>query len=117
MLEQLKREVYEANMALPRSGLVLFTWGNVSGIDRTRGLVVIKPSGVPYETLQPEQMVVTDLDGTVIEGKLRPSRPLVALLIRILFMRLLLRRQDWKFFHLVPRMVIILTELCRVHVP
>lgn len=76
MLEQLKREVYKANMALPRSGLVLFTWGNVSGIDRTRGLVVIKPSGVPYETLQPEQMVVTDLDGTVIEGQLRPSSDL-----------------------------------------
>jgi len=73
MLEQLKKEVWEANMELPRYGLVTFTWGNVSGIDRERGLVVIKPSGVPYEKLQPEDLVVVDLQGNRIEGSLKPS--------------------------------------------
>ena len=73
MLESLKQAVYEANMALPRLGLVTFTWGNVSGIDRDKGLFVIKPSGVPYEELQASDMVVVDLDGHVIEGELRPS--------------------------------------------
>ncbi|MBC7961242.1 MAG: L-ribulose-5-phosphate 4-epimerase [Vallitaleaceae bacterium] len=73
MLEKLKKEVYEANMALPEKGLVVFTWGNVSGIDRESGLVVIKPSGVEYETMTVEDMVVVDLDGKVVEGKLNPS--------------------------------------------
>ncbi|HIW32793.1 MAG TPA: L-ribulose-5-phosphate 4-epimerase [Candidatus Paenibacillus intestinavium] len=73
MLEQLKQQVWEANMELPKYGLVTFTWGNVSGIDRESGLVVIKPSGVPYEELKPEQMVVVDLDGNVVEGSYRPS--------------------------------------------
>lgn len=73
MLESLKQAVWEANMDLPKYGLVTFTWGNVSGIDRESGLVVIKPSGVPYEELQPEQMVVVDLDGKVVEGDYRPS--------------------------------------------
>lgn len=73
MLEELKRQVYEANMMLPEYGLVSFTWGNVSGIDRARGLFVIKPSGVPYETLKPEDMVVCDLSGNRVEGKLNPS--------------------------------------------
>lgn len=74
MLEQLKQEVYKANMDLVRYGLVIFTWGNVSGIDRERGLVVIKPSGVDYETMRPEDMVVVDLNtGKVVEGNLRPS--------------------------------------------
>lgn len=73
MLEQLKQQVWEANMELPKYGLVTFTWGNVSGIDRESGLVVIKPSGVPYEELKPEQMVVVDLDGKVVEGNYRPS--------------------------------------------
>jgi L-ribulose-5-phosphate 4-epimerase len=73
MLEQLKEEVYKANMQLPACGLVIFTWGNVSGIDRERGLVVIKPSGVEYDDMTVEDMVVVDLDGKVIEGKLRPS--------------------------------------------
>lgn len=73
MLETLKKAVWEANMELPKYGLVTFTWGNVSGIDRESGLVVIKPSGVPYEELQPEQMVVVDLDGGIVDGKLRPS--------------------------------------------
>ena len=73
MLEQLKQEVYEANMELPRRGLITFTWGNVSGIDREVGLFVIKPSGVPYETLKPEDMVVLDLTGKQVEGKYKPS--------------------------------------------
>lgn len=73
MLEQLKKEVYEANMLLPQYGLVTFTWGNVSGIDRESGLFVIKPSGVEYDKLTPEDMVVVDLDGNQIEGDYRPS--------------------------------------------
>lgn len=73
MLEQLKQEVYEANMQLPKYGLVTFTWGNVSGIDRESGLFVIKPSGVEYDKLTPDDMVVVDLDGNKIEGKYNPS--------------------------------------------
>lgn len=73
MLEQLKKEVYEANMLLPKYGLVTFTWGNVSGIDREKGLFVIKPSGVEYDKLTPEDMVVVDLNGKKIEGKYNPS--------------------------------------------
>ena len=73
MLEKLKKEVYEANMELPRRGLVTYTWGNVSGIDRESGLVVIKPSGVEYEDLKPEDLVVLNLDGEVVEGDLNPS--------------------------------------------
>lgn len=73
MLEELKEKVYEANMLLPRHGLVTFTWGNVSGIDREKGLFVIKPSGVDYELLKPEDMVVMDLDGNKVEGSMNPS--------------------------------------------
>ena len=73
MLEQLKKEVYEANMELPRRGLITYTWGNVSGRDAETGYFVIKPSGVDYDKLTPEDMVVVDLDGNVIEGKYRPS--------------------------------------------
>ena len=73
MLEELKKAVYEANMDLPRYGLVTFTWGNVSGIDREKGLCVIKPSGVDYEKLKPEDMVVLDLEGNKVEGKYNPS--------------------------------------------
>ena len=73
MLEELKREVCEANLLLPKYGLVTFTWGNVSGIDRETGLMVIKPSGVPYEGMTVEDMVVVDLDGKVVEGKWKPS--------------------------------------------
>lgn len=73
MLEQLKKEVYEANILLPRYGLVTFTWGNVSGIDRENGLFVIKPSGVEYEKLTPEDMVVVDLEGNKVEGRYDPS--------------------------------------------
>ena len=73
MLEELKKEVCEANLLLPEYGLVTFTWGNVSQIDREKNLVVIKPSGVSYEEMKPEDMVVVDLDGNVVEGNLRPS--------------------------------------------
>lgn len=73
MLEQLKKQVLEANLLLPKYGLVTFTWGNVSGIDRESGLVVIKPSGVPYEGMTEEDMVVVDLDGKRVEGKWKPS--------------------------------------------
>lgn len=73
MLEELKKIVYEANMELPRYGLVTFTWGNVSAIDRQSGLFVIKPSGVDYDKLSPEDMVVMDLDGNRAEGRYNPS--------------------------------------------
>jgi len=73
MLEELKQQVLMANLLLPKYGLVTFTWGNVSGIDRARGLVVIKPSGVEYELMTVEDMVVVDLDGKIVEGKLKPS--------------------------------------------
>ncbi|MEK1475071.1 L-ribulose-5-phosphate 4-epimerase [Limosilactobacillus fermentum] len=73
MLEELKQEVYEANMQLPELDLVTFTWGNVSGIDREKGLYVIKPSGVPYDELKPSDMVVVNLKGEVIEGDYNPS--------------------------------------------
>lgn len=73
MLEELKKKVYEANMDLPKYGLVTFTWGNVSAIDRESGLFVIKPSGVDYDLLKPEDMVVMDLNGNKVEGKYNPS--------------------------------------------
>lgn len=73
MLEQLKEQVYEANMLLPKHGLVTFTWGNVSAIDRASGLFVIKPSGVEYDKMTPDDMVVMDLSGNRVEGKLKPS--------------------------------------------
>ena len=74
MLETLKKQVWEANLLLPKYGLVTFTWGNVSGVDRSRGLMVIKPSGVDYEDLRPEDMVAVDLEsGRVVEGSLNPS--------------------------------------------
>ncbi|GFI15905.1 L-ribulose-5-phosphate 4-epimerase UlaF [Lachnospiraceae bacterium] len=73
MLEELKKQVYEANMKLPKHGLVTFTWGNVSGIDRKSGLFVIKPSGVDYDALTPEDMVVMDLNGNRVEGNYKPS--------------------------------------------
>jgi L-ribulose-5-phosphate 4-epimerase len=73
MLEKLKDKVYRANLDLVKQGLVLFTWGNVSAIDRSSGLVVIKPSGVSYDEMKPGDMVVVDLNGEVVEGRLRPS--------------------------------------------
>lgn len=73
MLEELKEKVWKANLQLPAHHLVTFTWGNVSALDRERGYFVIKPSGVPYEDLKPEDMVVVDLDGNKVEGDLNPS--------------------------------------------
>lgn len=73
MLEDLKKLAYEANMELPKYGLVTFTWGNISAIDRERGMFVIKPSGVDYNQLKPEDMVVMDLEGRKVEGKYNPS--------------------------------------------
>jgi L-ribulose-5-phosphate 4-epimerase len=73
MLKELKEAVLEANLELPKRSLVTYTWGNVSGIDRESNLVVIKPSGVPYEELKLEHLVVLDLDGNIVEGKLNPS--------------------------------------------
>ena len=73
MLRKLKDEVCRANLLLPKYGLVTFTWGNVSAIDRMRGLIVIKPSGVEYDKMKPEDMVIVDLDGNVVSGTLHPS--------------------------------------------
>jgi L-ribulose-5-phosphate 4-epimerase len=73
LLKDLKEQVYQANMALPDYGLVVFTWGNVSGIDREKELIVIKPSGVDYKDLTPDKMVVVDFDGKIVEGDLKPS--------------------------------------------
>ena len=77
MLELLKKEVYEANLLLPKYQLITFTWGNVSGIDRERGLIVIKPSGVNYQSMQAEDMVVCDWQGKVVEGRYKPSSDLM----------------------------------------
>src|ERR1700690_2645537 len=76
MLEDLRKQVLEANLELVRRGLVLYTFGNASGISRADGLVAIKPSGVPYEGMRPEDLVITDLDGRIVEGSLRPSSDL-----------------------------------------
>ena len=74
MLKKLKEQVFQANLLLPKHGLVTFTWGNVSGVDREKGLVVIKPSGVPYETMKRDDMVVVELEtGKVVDGELKPS--------------------------------------------
>jgi L-ribulose-5-phosphate 4-epimerase len=80
-LERLKDEVLEANLELVRRGLVLYTFGNASGIDRRLGLVAIKPSGIPYEDLKPEDMVVTDLNGKPVDARLRPSSDLATHLL------------------------------------
>ena len=74
MLEALKEEVFHANLDLVKHGLVIFTWGNVSAIDRESGLVVIKPSGVSYDEMKAEDMVVVDLEGNVVEGNLQIGR-------------------------------------------
>src|ERR1700722_9064846 len=76
MLQRLREQVLEANLELVRRGLVLYTFGNASGISREDGLVVIKPSGVPYDEMKPEHLVVTDLAGKIVEGNLRPSSDL-----------------------------------------
>ena len=109
MLEALKETVCEANLELSRRGVVLYTWGNVSGIDRARGLVVIKPSGVPYQGMQPSDMVVVDLEGH-IWNCIRPFRRSAASSIRIPPMPWFLRRRAWKSRHLEPRMQTIFME-------
>ena len=76
LLKRLREEVLEANLELVHKGLVLYTFGNASGVDREQGLVVIKPSGVGYDVLKPEHMVVTDLEGKIVEGMLKPSSDL-----------------------------------------
>jgi L-ribulose-5-phosphate 4-epimerase len=81
ILKQLREEVLEANLELVRRGLVMYTFGNASGISRAEGLVAIKPSGVPYETMKPEDLVVVDLEGKLVEGSLRPSSDLPTHLI------------------------------------
>lgn len=81
MLEALKEKVFHANLDLVKHGLVIFTWGNVSAIDRSQGLVVIKPSGVDYDSMRVEDMVVVDLDGKVVEGDLRPSSDMATHLV------------------------------------
>ena len=81
MLEQLKKQVLEANLLLPKYELVTFTWGNVSAIDREKGLVVIKPSGVDYNKMTADDMVVVDMDGNVVDGKLKPSSDLATHLV------------------------------------
>ncbi|MGB7233016.1 MAG: L-ribulose-5-phosphate 4-epimerase AraD [Candidatus Acidiferrum sp.] len=81
ILKELREEVLQANLDLVRRGLVLYTFGNASGISREQGLVAIKPSGVPYETMKPEDLVLVDLDGKIIEGSLRPSSDLPTRLI------------------------------------
>jgi L-ribulose-5-phosphate 4-epimerase len=73
MLDQLKKQVLEANQALMKNGLVSLTWGNVSGIERQKGIIIIKPSGIPFEALELSHLVAVDLDGKVVEGELRPS--------------------------------------------
>jgi L-ribulose-5-phosphate 4-epimerase len=81
MLEELRKQVLEANLELVSRGLVLYTFGNASGISRAEGLVAIKPSGVPYEGMRPEDLVITDLDGRIVEGTLRPSSDLATHLV------------------------------------
>ena len=123
MLEKLKEEVYKANMDLPKYGLVTFTWGNVSGIDRESGLFVIKPSGVDYDLLTPDDMVVVDLNGNKVEGKYNPSsdtathvelykhsRISEALFIHILHGQQAGHRQEEEFLAMEQLMQIICTE-------
>ncbi|VAW20976.1 L-ribulose-5-phosphate 4-epimerase [hydrothermal vent metagenome] len=81
MIEKLKQKVFQANLDLVRHGLVVLTWGNASGIDRDKGLAVIKPSGVSYDDMKPEDMVVADLDGNIVEGEMKPSSDLATHLV------------------------------------
>lgn len=124
MLEELKLKVLKANQTLPQKGLVLLNWGNVSEIDRETGLVVIKPSGVPYNELTVKDMVVVDLMGNVVDGALRPSSDMpthielyrafdeiAALRIRIRPMRRRLLRRDAIFRFTVQRMRISFTAI------
>ena len=98
MLEELKKQVYEANMELPKRGLITYTWGNVSGIDRESGYFVIKPSGVDYDKLKPEDMVVMDLEGNKIEGDYKPSSDTPTHLV--LYKKYPGHRQDVRFLYM-----------------
>ena len=89
-LKSLREEVLDANLELVRRGLVLYTFGNASGISREEGLVVIKPSGVPYETMKPDDLVLVDLDGRTVEGTLRPSSDLPTHLVPVSYTHLTL---------------------------
>ena len=127
LLPDLRREVLEANLELVRKGLVLLTFGNASGISREKGLVVIKPSGVAYERMKPGHLVVTDLNGKIVEGKLRPSSDLPTHLVlyksfakiggvshtlrvtRIRNMRRRGRKRGVPFLALAPPMLILFT--------
>ena len=127
MLDELKQQVYEANMELPAKGLVTYTWGNVSGIDRERGLFVIKPSGVDYEKLTPDMLVVMDLNGEKVEGDLNPLihqlisnftkhfQKSVESFIHILLGRLHGHRQEEAFHVMEQHMPIISSEIFHVH--
>ena len=97
MLEELKEKVFHANLELVKHGLVIFTWGNVSAIDRESGLVVIKPSGVSYDDMKAEDMVVVDLDGKVVEGRLKPSSDTPTHAVR--------RVSCWSSIHLTRRQI------------
>ena len=129
MLEKLKERVYRANMLLKEHSLVIFTWGNVSAVDREKGLVVIKPSGVEYEKLKPELMVVLDLSGNIIEGELNPSSDTETHIVLyrnfqisaawctpIQDMRQLSHRRDWRFPHMAQPMRITFMGRCPVPV-
>lgn len=124
MLKKLKKQVLEANLLLPKYNLITFTWGNVSGIDRERGLVVIKPSGVEYDGMTVDDLVVVTLDGEQVEGDLRPSSDTPTHLelykafpnIGGMFIRILsgvrpLRRADLIFLHSAQRTATISTVL------
>ena len=126
LVKRLREEVLEANLELVRKGLVLYTFGNASGVDREQGLVVIKPSGVDYDVLKAEDMVVTDLNGKIVEGTLKPSsdldthtllyrefRRLGRWCIRTRSLRPALRRRGWRFRRLGRRMRITFMGRCR----
>ena len=118
MLDELKQQVYEANMELPAKGLVTYTWGNVSGIDRERGLFVIKPSGVDYEKLTPDMLVVMDLNGEKVEGDLNPSSDTpthIELYKAFPLGRLHGHRQEEAFHVMEQHMPIISSEIFHVH--
>lgn len=130
MLEKLKEQVWKANLQLPAHGLVVFTWGNVSGLDRESGLFVIKPSGVEYDKLRPEDMVVMDLEGHKVEGELNPSSdtrltwsyignspPLAALSTPTPAGRLSGHRVAAVFLPMAPRTAIIFMALSPAPVP
>ena len=95
MLEELKKRVYEANMLLPKYGLVTFTWGNVSEIDRESGIFAIKPSGVDYDRLTPDDMVLMDLNGNKVEGRYNPSSDTATRNVHLYIIRTICSQNGW----------------------